>query len=113
MRPYTFDSKLRDYRVPQPLTPAVGRKTRLAAGMSYTYGRNKSSRLRACFRREDKPDVLSLVVYGTTAKGFGFGFKTERAPCPCCGSKTAGKLRLNDSGRLRLRALRRKKEERA
>jgi hypothetical protein len=112
MRPYRKDEKFKRgfYLVPQPRTPAVLRPNRKAAGMSYTAGRQSIAR--PILSGGTRDDVLRLVVFGTLDSLRGLTFRTERTICACCGGKT-NRLRLNDRGKLRLRALRRKREERS
>lgn len=95
------------YHVPQYEAPAVRRPTKLAAGMSFTLSRSKHfARIKGREFRDVMGPVLLLIVKGTTADMRGLTWITEKSPCPCCGSKTGGKLRLNDGGRRRLRTLR-------
>lgn len=75
------------------------RPHRNAAGMQYTASRGGGP-------LHDEP--RALAVFGTLDPLRRRSNLTERAPCPCCGSKAAGKLRLTEAGRLRLRAARRR-----
>ena len=106
--------------VPLRDAPAVRRPNRLAAGMSYTLNRTGTQTgemlaLRSMNRSADvaprstvKPDVLQLVVRGTTDTLRNLSAYTKRAPCPCCGSRQGGGLRLTDIGRARLASARRR-----
>lgn len=105
------------YRVPQFSAPAVNRPTKAAAGMSYTHARSQRMRPRrlppAANPDGSTRDSLALMVRGTLSKVRGLGFSTERAACPCCGSRQKGRLVLNERGRVRLAAARRRAMERA
>lgn len=81
---------------------SVRRANKLARGMSETVARHKAG-----YKLSD--DARKLSVFGTL-DGLArvFDFTTKRLPCPCCGSKNAGKLILNDSGRRKLKIARRK-----
>jgi hypothetical protein len=100
MRPY--EDRLSDYKIPLRGAPAVIRPNRTAAGMTAT--ENRSGRTGSV----KKLDVLQLLVRGTTDILRGMCFRKVPKICECCGHKT-GKLTLNESGQLRLRALRRKR----
>lgn len=104
------------YRASQFSAPAVNRPTKAAAGMSYTHARSQRMRPRrlppAANPDGSTRDSLALMVRGTLSKVRGLGWSTERAACPCCGSRQKGKLVLNERGRVRLAAARRRAEER-
>jgi hypothetical protein len=95
------------FRVALPNRPPVVRPNRLAAGMSYTAARAALYRGRRP-RDAVSDDALRLVVHGTTDGTRRLAYSVERVACPCCGSKQAGKLRLNENGRVRLIAARRR-----
>lgn len=104
------------FRVQLWNAPAVIRPNRQAAGMSYTSARSDFyRRARGLGARKERitegQDVLRLIVTGTTARPRALHFVTERVPCACCGSKQRGALRLNDRGRLRLRALKQMRKD--
>lgn len=108
MRPYWFvtDERLRqhgNFNVPQGSVPDVRRPNRLAAGMSYT--RKRSPRL-----TNPTDDVLFLLVRGTLDSLRSLQTTSYAAPvrCQCCGGRTE-RLALSESGKLRLRAARRRK----
>jgi hypothetical protein len=105
-----FDKHKGGIIVPIKDKPNVTRPNKLAAGMSKTHDRQTHKR--GWKSREPKPDVLRLLVYGTTAQSLGMMFKMTRGPCPCCGSRAAGKFRLTDQGRARLWALTEKRAKR-
>lgn len=106
--------------VPLRDAPAVRRPSRLAAGMSYTLNRTGTQTGELLARRSmcrgtdtaprstRKPDVLQLIVRGTTDCLRGFTFDVEKMACPCCGAKQGGRLRLTSRGRLRLAHARRR-----
>lgn len=103
-RPYSI---IADKRIPRGMyrvhvAGIVQRPSRFAAGLAYT---------RALQGNRGGDEITTLSVRGTLDKiGVRHWFHFERAPCPCCGSKAAGKLRLNLNGRARLKVLRRKYE---
>lgn len=100
MRPYK--QRQSDYQIPLRGAPAVIRPNRTAAGMTAT--ENRSGRT----GNVKRPEVLQLLVRGTTDTMRGMLFRRVPKTCECCGHKT-GKLALNESGQLRLRALRRRR----
>lgn len=93
------------YHVRLGAEPGVTRPTKSAAGMQYTSrGRRK--------KQYPKADALRLIVHGTNDKLVnGLKFKVVPGCCPTCGHKTAG-LVLTDRGRLRLRVMRRRAQDR-
>lgn len=83
------------------------RPTRVAAGAQATLTRSAHNVDR--FSKE----ALRIAVKGTTDDlAFGLSFWTTRVACECCGAATT-KLALNNSGRSRLKALRRRRAARA
>lgn len=105
-RPYTWDPKVRAYRVKDSRGMTVHRRNKTAAGMTYTNG------------RKPKPgysdDALHLMVVGHTGHMNGLAYCTKRNSvkiCPCCG-QASNRLILNDRGKTRLRILRRRREAR-
>ena len=106
MRPYAFDYKNRRGYIIGGYPTA--RPNRTAAGMTYTANRGSKPH----FARMDY-ERATLSVRGTLDKlAMGYWRITERAPCPCCGAKSNGKLRLNGIGRVRLARLRHRVEQR-
>ena len=91
------------------------RPNKLAAGLSFTRANQK--RNKPLTSRGSA--AATLAVKGTTDRiGTLFRFKvkrlpaTDKLPCPCCGlTDGRGKLVLSDSGRARLRTLKRRKEQ--
>lgn len=105
----TFETRLPGGLIftPQYESPGVRRPSKLAAGMSFTLSRTKHfARINGREFRDVLGPVLFLIVKGTTCDMRGLTWITQKSPCPCCGSKTGGKLRLNDGGRRRLKTLR-------
>jgi len=110
-RRYTISPKWpKSYLVTLWNMPQVIRPTREAAGMSYTNSRSKRHR-RGRPKRPLNMDALYLLVRGTIDTLRSIQNHTEKGVCPCCGSKT-GKLRLNEAGRFRLKAARRRAAKR-
>jgi hypothetical protein len=105
MRSYTYDKRHRAYAVRDSHGGVVYRRTRTAAGMTATNARRGLHAV--------KPEVLDLCVKGTTSKLRGMAFRMRAAAqskCRCCG-QTVRKLELNDSGKLWLTVLRRRREK--
>lgn len=101
------------YRVTLYEAPPVVRPTKLAAGMSFTWSRSKHyARINGRELRDVEGPALHLIVKGTTVDMRSLAWVTERVPCPCCGAKTGGKLKLNRQGQLRLRTARRRRSGR-
>lgn len=84
-----------------PESILCNRRNKTARGMTNTAYRSGHS-------RRFSNDMITLSVRGTLDRLGRLYLLVARAPCECCGSKTNGKLRLNDHGRLRLWATRRK-----
>lgn len=77
------------------------RPSKASAGMSYTASRGGGAM---------KDESLRLAVFGTLDRTrSGIRSYTQRIACGCCGSRSAGRLALNDAGRVRLAALRRRR----
>jgi hypothetical protein len=98
------------YAVPQANGVPVRRPNKLAAGMTYTFNRTKKIRRPDGIEPLDsmgRTDLLHLITKGWPTGSPGLLFKTSRVACPCCGHKAAGKLRLNEAGKMRLKHLRR------
>lgn len=107
MRPYAPSGK--NYRVQQHRgAPAVIRPNRLAAGMAFTASRSGhwADRLSAS-------DSLRLSIRGTLARSMAVGYLADRNPCPCCGSRSPGRLTLNANGRACLEELRERRAKRS
>lgn len=102
-RPYFYDAKRHCYVVSGSM---MQRPTRNAAGMFYTGNRGDGRHFKVM-----DADLIALTVKGTldSLRG-GLQFSIARKVCPCCNAKT-GKWALNDRGRLRLRTIRRRKED--
>jgi hypothetical protein len=99
---------------PQYESPGVRRPSKLAAGMSFTFSRSQHfARLAGRNKPQAQGDVLMLIVKGVAGDSRGLTWITHKQACPCCGNKQAGKLTLNEAGRARLRAMRRKAARRA
>ena len=80
------------------------RQHRNAAGMSFTASRGGGP-------LDD--ETRTLAVFGTLDPlRRGLGSYLTRLPCPCCGSRSSGRLALSDAGRLHLRTLRRRRAAR-
>jgi hypothetical protein len=88
---------------------AQERPNRRAAGAQATLERQKR---RMGLSAVKTGDATRIAVQGTLdVLAFGMMFKTARKDCTCCGSRH-GKIMLNDSGRARLKALRRMRQKR-
>lgn len=91
----------------------VSRPTRNAAGMAETSERSRHY-TRPARVKEHRNDANRLSVYGTCDELAGLiNFKVARSKrvCPCCRQRVAAVV-LSDSGRSRLRMLRRIREAR-
>jgi len=100
------------------------RPNKIAVGMYYTHDRSKKSRdylKDHCFatsviREDRKKDVLSLIVKGTNDNLKGLSYlitrKKENKTCNHCGQKVRPRLMLNDTGRSKLKYLKKQKEKR-
>lgn len=87
------------------------RPNKIARGMTETFNRAHSPAFlgRAHKGTGKHSDIAGrLSVRGTLDKLHGLSFCVKRLLCPCCRSTNAGPLVLNDHGRLRLRAARRR-----
>lgn len=93
------------YRITLRDRPAVVRETKTSAGMQFTCsGRRK--------QQAPNAHALMLIVRGTLDPlARGLQYKVVPGCCPTCGHKTA-KLVLTDRGRLRLRVMRRRAQDR-
>jgi hypothetical protein len=108
---------------PQGMT--VRRVNKTARGMSETLHRHHPHRFgllldatpdqalallerHAVRSKEQKDDARRLAVRGTLDTLRGLTFCIKRNRCRCCGSHNAGPVILNDTGRARLRAARRR-----
>ena len=85
----------------------VYRPNKIAQGMSDTWERSKGRRgYRGVIQSHD---VLRLLVYGTCDPLANSMRPIGKSKCPCCNGTGRAGYHLTDSGKLRLRKLRRAK----
>lgn len=90
----------------------VYRKTRNAAGMSYTT--HRATRRKVHKLRQSEGDVLTLSVRGTcdTLPSLAYMTAQSKRICPCCGQRVNARV-LNERGKRRLAYLRRYRQQAA